>query len=106
MGAVLSGHRTDTVPSSSLLTRMSNFWSVRSQRGRVALDEERFVVGGRVAVGGAVTQDREGAACELVRGGDDGTLVAAAHGERLLVRLELAILRAGGGMGALDQHGS
>lgn len=32
IGAFLSGHCTETVPS-SLVTRMSNFWSVRSQRG-------------------------------------------------------------------------
>ncbi|MDE2754272.1 MAG: hypothetical protein OXI83_16995, partial [Gemmatimonadota bacterium] len=60
----------------------------------------------RVAVGPSVTQDREDAASELVRVGDDSALVAAAHGERLLVRLELAALGARGGMGALDEHGA
>ena len=73
---------------------------------RVALDEQRLVVGARVAVERGAAEQCEDASRQLVGGGDDGALVAAALGQRLVMCLELAVVGAGGGVGALDEHGA
>ena len=39
-------------------------------------------------------------------GGDDGALEAALAGQTLVMRLELALVGARGGVGALDEHGA
>ena len=38
--------------------------------------------------------------------GDGGPLVAAAHGERLVISLELTVVASGGGLCALDEEGA
>ena len=42
----------------------------------------------------------------LWAGGDDGAFVAALAGQTLVMRLELALVGARGGVGALDEHGA
>ena len=74
--------------------------------GRVALDEQRLVVGARVAIRRAVAERCEDAPHQLVGGGDDGAFVAAAPGQGLVIRLELAVVGARGAVGALDEHGA
>ena len=48
----------------------------------------------------------EDASQQFVGGGDDGALVAALAGQTLVMRLELALVGARGGVGALDEHGA
>ena len=107
-GTVLSwrdGQRSERVPS-SLWTRMSNSCSLRSQRDALRWTSRRLVVGGRVTVGRAVAEQCEDASQQFVGGGDDGALVAALAGQTLVMRLELALVGARGGVGALDEHGA
>ena len=73
---------------------------------RVTPDEQRLVVGVRVALGATVTQNREDGPQELVRDGADRALVASPNHQRLVVRPELAVVSPSGGMRALDEHRS
>ena len=59
---------------------MSNAYSVRSQCGALALDEQRLVVGVRVAVGRAVAQDREDGSGERDQRSIDSTLALVCSG--------------------------
>ena len=61
---------------------------------RVAPDHELFVIGLGVMVGPGVAQHDVEHPQQLVRGGHDGTLVAAAHHQCLVIAAELATVRA------------
>ena len=70
---------------------------------RVADDDESFVVDARVGVGPVVAEHGVDHAQELVGGGEDGSLVAQAGGQRPVIPVELRPSGPRGRVGALGQ---
>ena len=70
----------------------------------VAADHQGLVVGFRVSVRRAGPQDGMDDAEHLVRGGDDGALLAFPQHQRLVAALEPAALRAGRGLRAFRKR--
>ena len=77
---------------------------MRVQPRGVAPDHELFVIGLGVMVGPGVAQHDVEHPQQLVRGGHDGALVAAAYHQRLVVAAELAAMGTRRAMRALDEH--